>query len=50
MLDISTTAQIALSAFSQTARYFLDGLNARAVIPSEPSIPGSNFWVRSSVL
>ena len=31
--------QIALSAFSHTAKYFLEGLTANAVIPSEPSIP-----------
>ena len=31
--------QTALSALSQIAMFFLDGLMAIAVIPSEPSIP-----------
>jgi hypothetical protein len=37
--EISHIKQMALSAFSQIAIYFLEGLTDRAVIPSDPSIP-----------
>jgi hypothetical protein len=36
----SKTLQIALSDLSHIAMYLLEGETAKAVIPSEPSIPG----------
>jgi hypothetical protein len=39
----SNTRQTAFSALSQMAKYLLLGLKARAVIPSDPSIPGIYF-------
>jgi hypothetical protein len=37
--EISHMMQIALSAFSHIATYFLEGLTVKAVMPSEPSTP-----------
>ena len=39
MPDMSHMRHTARSARSQTAIYFLEGLKAKAVIPSEPSTP-----------
>jgi len=50
MLATSKTQQMALSDLSHTAKNFLDGLRAKAEIPSDPSMPGMYFWLLSSVL
>lgn len=49
-MDATYTLQIALSAFSQTAKNFLDGLTANAVIPSDPSIPIKNIITNANLM
>jgi len=39
MVDVSHTEQMARSDLSQMARNFLEGLRARAVMLSDPSMP-----------
>lgn len=43
------TEQMADLLCSQTARYLREGLSAREVIPSEPSIPGMKRYVFSVI-